>query len=284
METEQDKKSIHYKVKPFGLSKGAIKDVDTVGRIVTGFYNTSNFFDEDYDVMMPGAAKKSIKERGPKSEAVGKIKHALNHDLTRLPGTIQVLEEKEVDGITGIYFETKMTNTALGNDTLQNYLEKVYDNHSIGFRYMQVEHIDRAAKGWDRALENIVNPEKAIDAGFMFLVKEIALYEGSTVAFGCNSLTPFLGVKSGKKESYRIALTKRIDMLEGTLRSGIQSDEMMKIFEIQAMQLKQMIFELTDNLPAKEIEPVKEEAKTKINSNNNSTYLNFNYIYNQFKL
>lgn len=267
-----DKKSIHYKVKAFGLESGAIKDVDTSSRTVTGFYNSFNFFDSDEDVMVFGAAKKSILERGPNSEAIGKIKHALHHDLTKLPGKIVVLEEKDINGISGIYFETKMSKTTLGNDTLQNYLEKVYDNHSIGFQYIQADYIDKDHKSWSKSIDMLRNPKDAEAAGHMFLIKEISLFEGSTVSFGANSMTPYLGVKSGNKESMKLALINRIDLLESTLRNGTQSDDMMKTFEIQSLQLKQMVSELADTLDLNKekkeaIKPEKVEVASKSNLN-----------------
>lgn len=245
--TVEQKKAQNYAVKGCAELKMAIKDVDTTGRVVTGFYNAYNYLDSDYDVLVMGAAKKSIKERGPQSKATAKIKHALNHDLTTLPGKIQVLEEKTLDnGISGIYFETKMTDTQLGNDTLKNYLEGIYDNHSIGFQYLQAEYLDSKAKNWQSIVDSLVNPQDAEKAGFLFLIKEISLFEGSTVAFGANKLTPFLGVKSGNKESLRLSLFNRIDKIEKTLRNGSQSDDMMESLEVQLLQFKQMISELTD--------------------------------------
>ena len=133
--SEVDKKSAHYSVKSADAN---ILDVSTSSRIVTGFFNSYNFFDSDKDVLIMGSAKKSIEERGVNSTAVAKIKHALNHDLTTLVGKLQVLEETTKNGITGIYFESKIANTTLGNDTLINYKEGIYDNHSIGFKYNQL--------------------------------------------------------------------------------------------------------------------------------------------------
>jgi len=115
--SEAEKKAAHYSVK---YADANIIDVSTSSRIVTGFFNSYNFFDSDKDVLIMGAAKKSIEERGVNSTAVAKIKHALNHDLTTLVGKLQVLEETTKNGITGIYFESKIANTTLGNDTLFN--------------------------------------------------------------------------------------------------------------------------------------------------------------------
>ena len=240
--SEVDKKSAHYSVKSADAN---IIDVSTSSRIVTGFFNSYNFFDSDKDVLIMGAAKKSIDERGVNSNAVAKIKHALNHDLTTLVGKLQVLEETTKNGITGIYFESKIANTTLGNDTLINYKEGIYDNHSIGFKYNQLSLIESEKNpvAWNEVVSKLLNPEEAEKYGYLYLVKEINLFEGSTVAFGANSLTPFLGVKSGSKESMTLALVSKLNQLEYTVKNGMQSDEMLSTFELQIKQFKQILKE-----------------------------------------
>lgn len=273
------KKNQEYAVKSTGVA--SIKDVDSVGRTVSGFFNTYNFYDSDMDVLLLGSAKKTIKERGPASKAVAKIKHALNHDLTTLPGKIKVLEEREIGGVSGIYFETKMADTTLGNDTLKNYLEGIYDNHSIGFRYGQVEMIERDAKDWNKYFDMIINQKDVGD--IMFIVKEIELYEGSTVAFGANKLTPYLGVKSGNKDSLRIALNDRINKISRTLKNGTQSDDMMSVLEVQMFQLKQMINELTELVPIPRVIEKKTDAK-EMKDESASKGIDLTYVANNFKL
>lgn len=242
-----EKKSF-YSVKGCNL-KTNVKDVDESSRTVTGIYNSYNFLDSDGDVLLPGCAKVSIKQRGPASKAVAKIKHALNHDLTQLPGKLMLLEERMVDGVMGIYFETRMTDTQLGNDTLKNYLAGIYDNHSIGFQYMQMEWIERDAKGWDKIINQLINPEEAEGKNYVFAIKEINLFEGSTVAFGANSLTPFLGMaKSANKEAIKFALFERMNKLESTLKGGSQSDDMMHLFELQVLQIKQLMEEMCERM------------------------------------
>lgn len=245
----QFKKDISYAVK--GQNElVTIKDVDTSKRIVTGIYNTYNFLDSDYDVILPGAAKKSISERGPLSTSVVHIKHLMFHDWKQLPGRIKVLQEKEVDinglMVTGLYFETEMSPTTIGNDALINYQLKVYDNHSIGFQFLDGEYIDSEADDWGKVLQQLINPQKAVDAGFMYLWKEIKLYEGSTVAFGANELTPSLGVKDAEKHPDLVAMKvlERIELLGSVLKSGTQSDEMLQAFDMERLQLKQLIKEL----------------------------------------
>jgi len=261
--SEVDKKSAHYSVKSADAN---ILDVSTSSRIVTGFFNSYNFFDSDKDVLIMGSAKKSIDERGVNSNAVAKIKHALNHDLTTLVGKLQVLEETTKNGITGIYFESKIANTTLGNDTLINYKEGIYDNHSIGFKYNQLSLIDSEKNpvAWNEVVSKLVNPEEAEKYGYLYLVKEINLFEGSTVAFGANSLTPFLGVKSGNKESITLALDSKLNQLMHTVKNGSQSDDMMHTLELQIKQIKQVLkeIEVAETFDKPTLAKVPSEAKS----------------------
>jgi HK97 family phage prohead protease len=261
--SEAEKKAAHYSVK---YADANIIDVSTSSRIVTGFFNSYNFFDSDKDVLIMGAAKKSIEERGVNSNAVAKIKHALNHDLTTLVGKLQVLEETTKNGITGIYFESKIANTTLGNDTLINYKEGIYDNHSIGFKYNQLSLIESEKNpvAWNEVVSKLMNPDEAEKFGYLYIVKEINLFEGSTVAFGANSLTPFLGVKSGSKESMTLALVSKLNQLEYTVKNGMQSEDMLSTFELQIKQFKQILkeIEVAETFDKSTLAKVPSEAKS----------------------
>ena len=258
-----DKKANSYAVKSAAAN---IIDVSTTSRVVTGFFNSYNFFDSDKDVLILGAAKKSIEERGVNSNAVAKIKHALNHDLTTLVGKLQVLEETTKNGITGIYFESKIANTTLGNDTLINYKEGIYDNHSIGFKYNQLSLIESEKNpvAWNEVVSKLINPDEAEKFGYLYIVKEINLFEGSTVAFGANSLTPFLGVKSGSKESMTLALVSKLNQLEYTVKNGMQSEDMLSTFELQIKQFKQILkeIEVAETFDKSTLAKVPSEAKS----------------------
>lgn len=229
-----------FKVKAYDLNK--VKDVDMSKRVVTGVSNMFYWFDSDWDVLLPGCTLKSVEERGPQSNMPGKIKHALFHDLTKLPSKVQVLDERRLpDGNTGQYFETRMLNTNDGNDTLIKYQEGVYDQHSIGFRYLDIEMVDSESDVWQKWLDQLINPEDAEKVGFMFIVKEIKQYEFSTVSFGANSLTPYLGVKSENKEAVLLKLNGKIDSITKLLRNGKNiTDEGFYNLELELLQLKQL--------------------------------------------
>ncbi len=250
------KRAKEYAVKTVTLEKkdgndpATILDVDTTKRIVTGLYNTALYFDSDYDVILPGANKKSIEERGPASNATQKIKHLMDHEWNtdKMPGRITLLEERKVQWqgreIHGTYFEMQCSKSRYGDDVLINYQEKIYDNHSEGFRYMAGEFVEKGSDLWDTWLPLLINPEDAEAAGFMFIWSELKMYEGSTVAFGANSLTPYLGVKSMNKDALLLKLNGRMDLLTKQLRDGKQTDECMQQFEMQASQIKQMMAEI----------------------------------------
>lgn len=250
---KQKKMDTFYKVKGENPDL-MIKDVDMQSRTISGLYNAYYFLDSDRDVLITGAAAKSINDRGPDSQAAAKIKHALFHDLTKLPGKIIVLKEAEIEfngrKVKGIYFETKMSETEDGTDTLIKYQEGIYDNHSIGFRYLQLDYIDVESESWNMMVDMLINPEEATKYGYMYLVKEINLFEGSTVAFGANSLTPYLGVKSIEdKALVQMKLFERMDRLNKQLTTGTVSDNAMKTFELQILQIKQMMSELFETAP-----------------------------------
>lgn len=250
-------KEKHYGVKDNGCIKFSIKDVSTSSRTVCAVLNTYNFLDSDLDVLMPGCAAGSIKERGVDSKAPDKVLHALFHDLTRLPGKIITLDERTIDGKDCLYMESKLTDTVDGTDTLKNYLAGIYNQHSIGYQYSKGEWVYKESHGnskkWETLMASLINADAAKDLDYMYRVDEIKLYEGSTVAFGANSLTPTLGMKSQNKEAVLLDYLQRIDLLEKILKTGTQSDDMMYRFELQILQLKQAFTELFDQFKIKSV-------------------------------
>ncbi len=249
--TIAEKQGIAYAIKS---GTAIVTDVDMSKRIVTGMFSSYLFLDSDNDVLLPSCCAKSIQEHGPDSKGDVKIKHLLDHMWSCIPGKLQVLEETTKNGVQGVYFETKMVSSTLGNDTLINYQENIYDNHSIGFQYLDGKYLTDGESDWDKYVGMLVNPDAAKDAGYMFVWSQLKLWEGSTVAFGANSLTPYLGVKSGNPQALSIKINDRITLLQKQLTSGTQSDETMRNFNMELIQLKQLISELFDQQPdAKDI-------------------------------
>ena len=99
---------------------------------------------------------------------------------------------------------------------------------------------------WREYYPKAINPEAAKKYGYFFVTKEIELWEGSTVVLGSNELTGVLGFKTKgiNNDVVRLKIFSRLDLLEKQLRHGKQSDETMKDFELQVLQLKQIINDL----------------------------------------
>lgn len=277
MVTELKNKKPYYAIKNSNVTM-SIKDIDTAGRTVCLIANTLNFFDNQSDILLPNCAEKSIMENGPKSAAPDKIQHAMFHDLTRIPGKFKVFDQREIDGQIVLYAESKLSNSTEGNDALANYLAEIYNQHSIGLQYVNASWITKDSHGnskqWSNLMDQCINPEDAEVVGQAFVVKELKLFECSTVAFGANKLTPTLGMKSENKEAIMFDYLSKLDKLQQTLKSGIQSDGMMKTFEIQVLQLKQMISDLFATFDVKNLKTEGVPEKTGID---------FDYLINGMK-
>lgn len=222
--------ALEIKKKQYGIKTAnvpiEIKNVDTANRTVTGILNTYKMVDSDGDILMPGCAAKSIRERGPQSKAIAKIKFCKNHDMCQMPGKFTVLEEREINGKHVLYFEAKMSNAQLGTDTLAEYVDGIIDNHSIGFNYVweKVKMIEVNTPEWEDMLTWILNPQGLSGRSYVWIVKEIKLWEGSCVAFGANMATPFLGMaKSRTKESVTLMLDSKLQKLETGLDEAVRN-------------------------------------------------------------
>ena len=280
-----------YSIKNNNIIPLSITDVDSVKRTVTGMGNVYNYIDSQLDVLMPGAALDSIAKAGPGSTGTAKIKFAFNHDLSQmLPGKITLLEERETtikgQKVKGLYFEAKLTDNQAGNDLMASYMDEVYDQHSIGFKYTKYKFLDPSAHGnseagkeWNEFAQFVLNAnqyEEIAKTAYdkrVLKVDEIKLYEISTVAFGANDLSVYLGSKAQSPESLSIRIAQRIDKLTSAVKKGTQSDETLELFQLQAMQLKTVMRELFDDLDIKtfirsknnlpENQEVKEETEIK---------------------
>ena len=235
---KENKLDIQYQVKS---NLANYKELDESSRIIRAVVNTYNYFDSDSDVLANNCAKISLEQRGSKSDAHDKILHALFHDLTRLPGKSMEEAEITLKGNKVLYAESYLPETTLGEDTLINYKANIYNQHSIGFRYKDIEYVEKDTDQWTRIINKLINPEEAEAKGYLFYVKEIELFEWSTVAFGANKLTPYLGIKSTNKNVQLSNLYTKLDELIKQSKKGIKDK---KIFDLQYLQIKQMIKEV----------------------------------------
>ena len=254
---KKDKLSVNYAVKENKFNK---TEVDNSCRTVDLIANTYNYFDSDYDVLIMGCAAKSIQDRGVNSASPGKIKHLMHHDMQKVIAKPTLLEEVKLNDMEVLHANSFFPEVEDSDNELQKYKAGLYDQHSIGFRYMNGEWIEKGAENWVKYLNMLINPQDAENAGFMYIVKEIMFYEYSTVAFGANRLTDFLGTKSENKQVQYQNLITKLDDLHNMMRDTKDKHAV----ELQERQLKQMIYELYNPEPSSKVtppEPIKEDTQ-----------------------
>ena len=153
-------------------------------------------------------------ENGPDS-GNPRIFHLYQHDITQLLGRPSKLVEDE----KGLYFETTIANTSLGNDVLALYKEGVINEHSIGFQTI-----------------------KSANRGSYNEIQEVKLFEYSTVTFGANANTPFLGFKSQFENQESI--TSQFDKVSKMLKDEL-APETTQLLNIYLNQLKTEFLDLS---------------------------------------
>jgi HK97 family phage prohead protease len=186
-----------------------IEDVDEKGRVLVAANAIGNI-DSDEDRSMPGSFTKTLKEN------FNRLKWFLNHDTTKLLGV--PVEGSESGNALRMLGQLNMKKQ-LSQDTYEDY--KLYAEygksleHSIG-----VEAVKKEIK------DGVRN------------VFEWKLWEYSTLtAWGSNSQTPLLGIKSDKD------IIETIDWLNIKLKKGNYTDEKFSQIEKQLMQLKSLLIE-----------------------------------------
>ena len=199
----------HYEIK--SIEENIVKDFDFKTRTVTGYFSRFGNLDHDGDIVLPGAFTKTIKERG--SDGKNIIPHITDHMMI----TANVLAKPKLYEVAdGGFFESKITDTTKGLDVLKQYRDGLINQHSFGFKVLRKEQKDGVRE-----------------------IKEVMLYEISTVVLGSNEQTPFTGFKSLDRPK----LIDRYELINKCLRDGDYSDEFFIILEAQKKQLEQEIIE-----------------------------------------
>lgn len=263
---------------PFAIKSASENntEIDTVGRIVKVVANTFNYFDYDFDALAKTCANRSIANNGAKSEAPDKIAHLLHHSMHNVVGKSLNESVEKVNGNYALVCESFLPDTTDGEDTLKKYHAGMYNQHSIGFNYLDLSYLEKGAAGWDKWLNELINPEDADLVGYGWKINEIKLWEYSTVAFGANKLTPYLGAKSvnGTADIINLKIAKLAELV--IKREVVNRD----LFDFELMQLQQMIVELSETVSLKqgtlEKDPLRGDTLKTIELSGFSNFLNFN--------
>lgn len=184
-----------------------IKGVDVDRRIVEGYYSVFDFKDSDGDVMLKGCYEKTVKENGPNGS--NRIMHLYQHDPLQVLGKPMALMEDE----KGLYFRTMIADTTLGTDVLKLYRDGILKEHSVGINFVQRDYNSQ-----DDAYE----------------VKEVRMWEGSTVTWGANELS--IG---GMVKGTILDRVEKFKELSKAFYSGDYTDDTFLLIEAQLKHLEQ---------------------------------------------
>jgi len=196
-----------------------VMDIDERHKKVQMYVSSFNNLDSDGDIIVPGAYKKTLKERGPRSEKP-RIKHLRDHFT--LVGKPLEMEEDE----KGLLVLSQISNSTAGQDLMEDYKLDMFE-HSIGYE--------------------IIKSEPGKNNANMLL--ELALWEYSSVTWGANSETPTIGVSKGiLDEDYLEKLNTRMDKCVKALRYGNYTDDRFEEIELQLNFLKSQYNGIIDSL------------------------------------
>jgi HK97 family phage prohead protease len=234
-----------------------ITNVDVDSRTICGYASMFNNIDSDGDLIIKGAFAKTLLENGVDS-INPRIFHLYQHDVTQVLGRPSLLIEDE----KGLYFETTIARTKLGDDVLQLYKEGIINEHSIGFQTVKSQTVKHPITG------QLYNE-----------ILEIRLYEFSTVTFGANANTPFLGFKSQFEDPESV--TEQFDKVSKMLKGEI-TPETTQLLTIYLNQLKTAFLELSTKavetidpieISLEEVNPQDEAKELEVKKNNDLALL-----------
>lgn len=209
------------KVKSLSLE---VSDLDPEKGIVSGYLAAFDVMDSDGEMFRKGAFTDSLEKRGPKSLGNRKIAHLFDHDWSSPIGRFTELFEDEF----GLRFVSKLGRSQKAKDVLYDYQDGILREHSVGFYY-----------------KNAGTNFKSDASGKYTELTDINMFEGSTVTFGANSLTPVLEVKSEKKLVDELAkLEEEMDKYLDIISKGEGTDERFYQLEMGLKTLKAKYREL----------------------------------------
>ena len=203
-----------------------LKDADEKTGIVTGYASIFGNEDSDKEIVVQGAFRKTLKERGPKS-ARPRIKHLWQHDSWQPIAIPAILKEDD----KGLYFESQFGKDQFSQDKLQQHIDGIITEMSIGY--------------------NVIKSEDTRDDDEMLVNRkllELKLWEYSSVTWGANELTHIVSAKS--REDVISNLNKRLDALNHGLKNGKYTDETCEMFEAEINKIISMIKTLEVKEPA----------------------------------
>jgi hypothetical protein len=202
---------IEYKETSFEL-----KDIDKSSRVMIGAYAAYNNEDSHKDIGRKGMFTKSWNENSMR------IKHFLNHDVTKPVGKVTRFWEDEKNA----FYESKIGTHAFGNDVLEMAESGLLTEHSYGYK--------------------VIKSNKTNVGGRELI--EVKLMEISNMTgWGSNPNTPLISYQKSMLEDSGF-LQKMIDRnkcLETFCKNTTATDETIESLLLEAKHLTQIIMDLS---------------------------------------
>lgn len=165
--------------------------------------NTANWIDSHKDMILPGAANKSITER----KGIIPFLHDHEHKLdAEIADVIDIYPQQMSLRELGLKMGGTTESIIFIGDVRREYNEKVFEKykagrikqHSIGLQYISLdlavndEDWGKEKDFWDKYYPQVINKDVADQDGYFWVINEYRLIENSAVLFGSNVLTPTL--------------------------------------------------------------------------------------------
>ena len=165
--------------------------------------NTANWLDSHMDVLLPDCWNKSIKER---KNVIPHLHDHIHKIDAKVGEVIDIYSSTLSYSELGIQGEGSTQSLLFITDVMKSYNEKVFNQyklgkvnqHSIGLQYVKLDLAindqgsEKELEFWNKYIDQIINPEMALERGYFWVVQEIKLLENSAVLFGSNEMTPTL--------------------------------------------------------------------------------------------
>lgn len=174
--------------------------------------NSCYWYDSHGDVHIPGIWNKSLAEKRS-LYLLQEHKMTFDHIITDkvTPRAEDVSWKKlgvDIEGKTQALIFDNEIDADRNPFMFNQYAKGRVKNHSVGMYYVKIDlAVNDKSKDfedeytlWSKHIDKVANKEEAIADGFMWIVSEARIVEGSAVPIGSNIITPTLGIKNTQDE------------------------------------------------------------------------------------
>jgi HK97 family phage prohead protease len=194
-----------FKTKDIALE---LKDMQMAKGLVTMYVSAFGNKDAHGDIIEKGAYKKTIQENKHR------IKHLFQHDINNIIGRpVEMVEDN-----TGLLV-TSFVSDLKNGDYRKMYEDGLITEHSVGIIPVK-EAYDETRKA------NVM--------------RELRLFEFSSVTFGANENTPVVDIKSMSRENKK-TLFDKFEKLMKAMKSSSYTDSTFELMEIELERIKSLI-------------------------------------------